>query len=781
MLTFEKVMDAPLEKLGTAAQDWGAMAKKLEELAESARNGMKAKAAQANWCGVEADVTREFVDKTVKEFDDAAKQAKGIYRALTEGHATFKRIRTQLRQTVEDAPAAGFLVDARGKVTAKPMDEAQAAYAAQNPEYQRTVQQHLGEWQRRIEELVDACDDADRSLSRMLRANVGDGRDFSAPKYTSMKSEQADHAAGLARKGRKLTHDELVELNDLLADNAKNPEFTTTFHEKLGPKGTLEFFGTMSTDTENWGKTDSQRLADVQELQRNLGLTLATATDPDHPRHLPDKFGQDLRRLGTERIPVFAGDTNAPFGYQLLGGIMRSGQYDKRFLVPVAEHAAQVHAKDPNLFASSANRLRNPFNPSGVNGSGYDPAVGFLEALGHSPEAAKEFFDPDRTPQAYDHDGTPKSGAADLGKAKDGTPITNYLDYFGNEQYEVVPDSRSGDPADLQRAKQYMPDALGHALEAATLGHAWDDPAPTLERDDTSAAIMKEVVSKYGGDPTLLSDQQALSDSVGRMGAGYIDDINNSLDGNDKGGPFAPKPGSTGHATFDGQETARLLSALGQYPDAYATLSAAEMAYTTSVLESQVRPDGSIDHAGAMEAARVGAEVHGILDQSRADQELAGQQAKQEEYQKAVEQRYNMIGTGTSAVIGAGASLIPGGGVVVPLAVEVGSGTLEALSGHILGDLAEAELKALQDEGEKTAEELRREIYRRGENMMTQPTRYFIDHHGLRSGADDDRVLEQLLVVARDGGYLTGSTRENRVGYGPQTPTPSPTPAGDGS
>ncbi|GGW31313.1 hypothetical protein GCM10010350_13510 [Streptomyces galilaeus] len=80
---------------------------------------------------------------------------------------------------------------------------------------------------------------------------------------------------------------------------------------------------------------------------------------------------------------------------------MRYGNYDARFLNLIAEHLAQLHQKDPYLFAGNKvvnSPFENPYNPSGVNGAGYDPATAMLEALGNSPEAAKKFFaDPPRT------------------------------------------------------------------------------------------------------------------------------------------------------------------------------------------------------------------------------------------------------------------------------------------------------------------------------------------------------------------------------------------------
>ncbi|WP_412077864.1 hypothetical protein ACLF6K_26985 [Streptomyces xanthophaeus] len=775
MLTYENVINAPVDKLQTAATDWKAMADKLDELAEVARNGMKAKADKAEWSGVTAGVGREFVTKTAKEFDDAAKEAKGVHKALTEGLAVFRSSKEQLKKIAgEEAPAAGFQVDAAGRVSAIPLaTEGDRNAARHDPDYQQSLRENRALWQQKIDAIIDNCDDVDQSLARMLGANVTDGHDFSGPKYGSLDAEQAGRATELAKKGRGLSHDELVELNELLADNAKVPEFSKNFYEALGPKGALEFFGFMSTDTYDYAKLDEQRQADVQELQRNLGLNLATATSSRSEPHLPDSFAQELRKLGTQHIPLVKYDQNPPYGYQLLGGIMRYGNYDPKFLVPIAEHATQIHAKDPDFFNSTRHLNgygKNMLNPSGINGAGYDPVVSFLEAMGHSPDAAKEFFNPDRKPHAYNQDGTEKSGPADLGKGADKKPVTSYLDFFGNEKYDYTIDMEGTNPDDLKKVQQYMPDALGHALEAATLGHAWDDPAPRLERDDTSASIMKEVVTKYGGDAGLLKAHGSLADSVGNMTAGYIDDVNHALTKNDPNTPFEPKD-PTGHVTLDRDEARKLLSALGQHPDAYATVSTAERVYSTSVLEAQVGPDGHIDRGAARETVRVGAEVQGMLDKSRADQVQENHVEKDEEYNKALEKRSAWIEFGTGAAIAAGVAFLPAtaavgaAAILVPLAVDVGSGALEQMAGQVVGDWSEAEQKKHEDDSKKELREQKSEIYRAGEETMQASSNSFINQYDLRNrDSDFAEDLRQAALL----GYATGSDREDQQGHDPE-------------
>ncbi|MEU9719076.1 hypothetical protein [Streptomyces sp. NPDC047976] len=779
MVTYENVLNAPIDKLATAVRDWQAMAAKLEELAEAARNGMKAKSDKAEWSGVTAGVARPFVDRTAKEFEDAAKEAEGVHRALAQGHDTFRSSRDRLRKIAEEeAPAAGFRVDGKGKVEALPLaTDADRHAARHDPDYQESLRVNRPRWQAEVDAAVDACDDVDRSLARLLGANLADDHDFTAPKYAGVTAEQAGRATDLARKGRDLSHAELAELNELLADNAAKPEFATAFYANLGPEGALRFFGTMATDTHPYGRLDEQRLTDVQELQKNLGLNLATATRSTAEPHLPDGYAQELRRLGTQQIPLGRYEQNPPFGYQLLGGIMRYGNYDPKFLVPIAEHATQIHAKDPGFFDRGrhlgAGPGRNLLNPSGVNGAGYDPVVGFLEALGHSPAAAAEFFDPERPLHAYAPDGSVRSGAPDLGKDAKGRQVAGYLDFFADEGYRSTTDTTGTSPADLAKARTYMPDALGHALEAAALGHAWDDPAPELHRTEAGARVMEAAVLTYGGDAGLLKHQEGLADSVGRMTAGYIDDVNRALDGKGDQSVFAPgADGRQAHATFERGEARDLLAALGQHPDAYATVSTAERVHTASVLESRTVHDGTVDQGRARSVVRTGAEVQGILDESRAEQVRAAGEKEHAAYEKAHERSSHWVEFGTTAAIAAGVAFLPAtaaaagaAAVVVPLAVDTGSGAVGQAASGVIGEWSDEAKEKHKDGVAGQAHASNKAMFQAGEHSAEAPMRQFAERHGIDLNGDFGNDLAESVRV----GYVSGNSVARQQGHEAQT------------
>ncbi|MGW8489789.1 hypothetical protein [Streptomyces sp. NPDC055886] len=721
MLKYEDIMDAPLGKLKEAADDWSEMVTKLQRLAEVANDGMKVKADKAEWEGANAGVTRGFIGKTAKEFKDAVAEAKGVKLVLEDAHTAFRKAKDDLVNIREvEGREAGIHVDAKGKVTARnPVSENNAA--RHDPDFTEFLQQerkNIESWQKKIDLIVDNCNDTDVALRNALEANVTEGKDFSSPKYKNLDQEEAARAVDLARKGRDLTHTQLEALNELLRDNAKSPEFAKGFYEKLGPEKALAFFGQLATDTHKGVSADGERLKDVQALQKNLGLNLATASQD---KAFTAEWGPELRKMGTERFPLAKNDSGGPFGYQLLGGIMRYGNYDAKFLNPMAEHVVQLRQKDPDLFYASKGvpgGPENPYNPSGFNGSGYDPVNSMLEALGHSPEAAKQFFSD--KPTAYNEDGTRGRGDADLGEG-----IKSYLDFFQNEEYDPFIDITGHNPDDAKKATQYMPDALGRALEAATTGHAWDDPSPTLKRDEVTTGIMKNVIDSYGGDSGLRDRHESMKDSLARMGAAYIDDLNYSTynfggygDAVGRDELFMSRKGSE-RTDFGGDAALRFMTAVAADDEGYRTLSSAQQVYQASGLRSF--GDNSED---ALAFGGNATKVHGILDESRSfgirDDFANNEDAKNLAMEKSAEWRKAGVSGAVTAVVGVGSAVVlgPAAGVVaavaVPLVMEAagsavntqyGTDTLEYLkeSEYNNDDQALTSIETESTQGERSA------------------------------------------------------------------------------
>lgn len=780
MLKFEDIVDAPVGKLQAAVDDWADMVTKLDRLAEDARNGMKAKADKADWEGVNAAVSKGFIGKTANEFKDAAAEARGVKAIMEDACAAIKKARADLMSIRDDeGPKAEIHVDAKGKVSARyPVEDDYAA--RHDPDFHKLLKKQeaaVKSWQAKIDLIVDNCYDTDVAFKNALEANVTEGKGFQAPKYSKLDQEEAARAAALAAKGRDITHTELQALNELLHDNGKSQDFAQDFYQKLGPEKSLAFFGQLSTDTYDYATLDKQRLKDVQSLQKNLGLNLATASND---KNFTAEWGPQLRKLGTERIPLSRYDTAGPFGYQLLGGIMRYGNYDAKFLNPIAEHVAQLHQKNPDMFGRNRqvnSRFKNPFNPSGMDGSGYDPTVSMLEALGHSPEAAKNFFTDD--PTAYNEDGTiDKDASVNLGKDKAGDSITNYLDFFGNEKWQSFGDVDSLDPKEQERSLTYMPDALGHALESATLGYPYHSPNADVSRDADNAGVMRRVMEKYGEDAGLLKQQEAMSDSLGNMGSGYIDDINWSLEQNNPDSVFFPGVKNSGHLDFSdvsdeeyGRGVARkFLSTLGQHPDSYATLSNAEQIYASGALEAQAGPDG-IAKGAARAVIGVGSEVQGMLDQSRADQVEAEGVKKHEDYEKAVEARSGWIEFGTGVGLAAGVAFMPevaavgAAATLITLGSDTAHGAVEHVIGQFIGDVLENSVDKEKEKVEDLTHDDKVKIFQAGESMAEAPMEGFMRRHNISIRSEFGRDL----IDSMGDGYGKGNDRARQQGSSSET------------
>lgn len=746
-------VEVDLGKLGTAVADWKSAVDKLKTAAENARTGMQAKSDKARWAGVNATVTRGFVTKTTKEIADLHTEANSIYQVLEDAHTELASLQKQIRAAHTEVQKWGISVQDYGDGTVR------CVY----PHIRGDVDVHTkeenearDELEGRITRILSHASEIDASVTRALGKSHGsDSHNAGHSSYESLDEAQVERAAELAKLGPKMTDTQLTELNSIMKWNAKDADFSTGFYKSLGgPEKTLEFYGRMSLDgTEG---DDKERLALTRQLQRNMGTALASATDPDNKPHLPASWGTEFRKLGTQPIDLQLGAPNSPYGYQILGGLLRYGNYDARFINPIAEHVVQLHHKDPDFFMRnkpSGVDLDLGYNPSGKVGAGYDPLTSVLEGLGHSPEAAKKFFSDDMTPTVYNEDGTVKKGA---------TLDYNYYDELTKKDFNWPGDSLVHPGSDeAAHARDGGPDALGHALEAATLGYAYDDPTPTLSRDATSAAIMEKVAQTYG-DPENVKDP--LSDSLGRMGAGYIDDLNWGLNENRDDSLFAPK-NPDGHAQFGSSNAIKFLSSIGQHPDAYSEVSVAQQIYGTSGLEAQVQGDHT-NQPHAREIVRTGAEIQGILDQSRADQVQAEGLAKDAAYNKSLQEKTDWIKFGAGVAVAGGAAFLPPvaavgvAGTLIPVFTDAGQGALTQQIGSVIGDSAEThQMDSAQD-----IQQQRDAIFGAGKSAAGSPMEQFIEkYHIVR----DDEGFGQDLEDALEVGYMKGINGENQRGVLP--------------
>ncbi|WP_326588278.1 hypothetical protein [Streptomyces sp. NBC_01294] len=716
-LGFDDVLHAPLGKLKDAVTDWSQMATKLEELGKLARDGMKAKADKADWAGVNASVTQPFIGKTAKEFDDAVQAAKGVHRILEQSHTTFEKAKANLKRVVdEEAPSRQVTVGADGSVRASsPLSESVGRAGRNDPDYKdllRKEQSNVTYIANRIRIALEEANEADQDIARTLRANLGDDpHNFSAPKYASTDAMNADRAVTLARKGDKMTDQELKDLQKLLHEHRASPEFTTAFYEGLGAKPSLAFFAdlTMKTEGDSKVRTDS-----LKALQQDLGFSLATATDPDNPTHLSEKWQTDLRKAGAGTIDVYPSRNASynPYGYQVLGNILRYGSYDHRFLTPVAEHAAQMQARNPGIWKHMPQNqpyIGINLNPAGTDGSsGFNAMTGILEALGHSPEASKDFFDGKMTPYSSDgqkmdrayFDREYKGGFSysqlvefNLRETGDGIVLegltgpkgkTVYPDYFEmltdknqwfDDRSATHPEIGDGDAQEAwkkaaEKATAAGPDALGHALESAVSGRAYDDvrtDVKPLPHSEEQANLMHRVVEKFGGEGNDLisvtgEDDKKKSgvfmpmrDSLGNMTAEYMRDFQKAMgpDGIETFGADA------GLRDLGGSELPKFLGSVARDPDAYGAIINAQQATTADLLGDVAKKYGEGGPQHNLGDARhevttyaaPGGEIAGIASQARVDAVYRDETAGDSEFNQGLQDGTKWIERGFGLAI----------------------------------------------------------------------------------------------------------------------------------
>ncbi|MDV9197692.1 DUF6571 family protein [Streptomyces sp. Wh19] len=665
MLTFDDVVNAPVGKLKEAADDWSEMVTKLEKLADDARQGMKAKSDKARWQGVNSDVTKPFIGKTAKEFEDAGAQAKGIKLLLADAHTSFKTAKDALvRIRDEEGPAAGIHVDAKGKVTPRRDLESDIA-ARHDPYYSEALRKQndaVSSWQRKIDRIVEDCSDADESLKRALAANVKDDHNFTAPKYKSLDAEQVDRALGLMKKvtgdgGTARNVAALRELEDLLDDNRNDPEFAPDFYRKLGAEGTLESYMKMSLDATSLGPAGQDRANMVRNIQSDMGAMLGLATKTSTPDHLGTGWTTQLMKAGHKQIDVPGAGFAKLYGYQALGALLREGTYDKSFLLSVGRDMVAMDKKNPDIWHDSLpSDQKMLINLDETGGKGFNPLTGLMQAMSNNPEASAAFFD-EPLREDSNKDGIVTTDDAAL-KGKKAQDVVDYmLDKKPmDDWYDTV---TGGEQSPGQTA-------MGNALEAAVTGRVpGDEGAPPVEHGKHMSSVMEKVVAKIGAEPELVAEDgrlNGLTQNFGNMAAEYMPDLQATAEN----GANQIKPFGT-PAEFKKDEMAFFLGAVGQDPQAYGAITNAQQAYTTALVSDVFQHlDKHSDIGEAVRnAVHPGGEIAGIMTEARAQGIYEAQVAEDKEYNESVAENAKWTNRIIDAVGGKYVEMLPAGGDVV--------------------------------------------------------------------------------------------------------------------
>ncbi|MCX5382163.1 DUF6571 family protein [Streptomyces sp. NBC_00083] len=679
MLTYADVLNAPVDKVKTAVDDWSEMATRLRRLAGEAHDGMRAHAERASWAGVNAGVTRDFITRTAKEFDDAAKEAAGVHQVLLDGYGAFKKAKDELQSIVDEAGRSGIAIDASGTVTARhPLQDDVAA--RHDPDYPQALEKQtsaIEAWQKRVTAAVETCADADESLRLALSGNVTDAHDFSAPKYASLADEEAARAADLAKKvtgpgGTARNVEALKQLQELMDDHRGEPGFATSFYRRMGAEGTLEFYSRLSLDATGLGPAGADRAASVLRIQDDMGPMLGLATNPRTPGHLDANWTLDLMRAGRKPMDVsrFAGVTTKVYGYQALGALLRHGTYDREFLLPVARDMVGFEHQNPKAF-QQAMPYNNAmaFNLDKDGGRGFDPLTGLMTAMSNNPQVASEFFN---EPVRQDSDG---NGII----TKDDKPVTVKDDKGVSSSLGMVDYLLDKDPADdwydtprgTGAASTPFQSAMGNALEAAVTGRTpGDTDAKPVQHTAAMSHVMEKVVEKIGSDPGLVKEGDdgtpgKLSGLVGHFGdmaAEYMPDLQAiSENGAQQAKPFGVL------AEFKMGNVGRFLAAVAQDPGAYGAITNAQQAYTTLLVRDVFAHPELHGHdvgEAVRNAVHPGGLIAGMMAEARVEAVWEKHAAEDEEFNKAIEDKSKWTNRIIDSFGGKYIELLPAGDAV---------------------------------------------------------------------------------------------------------------------
>ncbi|MFI6550962.1 hypothetical protein ACIBO9_47755 [Streptomyces prunicolor] len=592
-------------KLGEAITDWEQMTTKLATLKEDAERNLKGKADKANWSGVNATVTREFVDKTAAEFADAHTQADSIAKILADTRGELIGFRTQLNDAITRASQQNLSVIDTGDGTFTVAGNTRPDWAS-DPSGKTGVtdQGTVDDFRDEIQGILTKATQSDQSAAKVLRLLV-DGAEYGFADASYADRDEAAKAVAAAEKLAKMAKDPAdMNLDDIATFNRTMEKyhgdslFAEQFATRLGARGTLQFWTEMASV--HAGARGSE-LATMKDLQANMSLTLATASFSDS-----DAMRDWKKDLVAERNTNFrAADSPNPvgaLGSQVISSLMRKGEYDTEFLDDYREQLfkadkAAGDAGTRDLWVKGYDAVDLVFG----DGNGRDPLEGLFDGLSHNPEAAEHAFE----------------SKSDL-------------------------DHMLGTTAYTDRGE-----SLGRALEAAVTGVADGDtttkaPGHSVAQVQIMANIMK-AVAQPGGGADLVSN--GLGDSFGDMAAAYMPEISQALAGPHANTVFLTN--SEWPDAFQGEhvpDVVRFLSATSADPAGRAGIIYGESIYTGSLLESHLADPSLFDGPREQVLADIGKNagvIEGIVGHSVADSDVKAAVDGETDYNNALTQKGN--------------------------------------------------------------------------------------------------------------------------------------------
>ncbi|BBC32526.1 hypothetical protein SGFS_038200 [Streptomyces graminofaciens] len=766
MLNYQTLIEANFSELSEAVARWKKLPESFKTVSGRYASTVEKDLEGSDWEGEAATAAVKQLKQVEQQINSAADEAQDIFKLLDNAHEIFTQAQSKLKSLKHDIESDKYLsIKPTGEVYFDPPEDTPTEHiAALNKGYQETLQAYRAS----IQGHLAAAQEADEALHWALNQDHN-GREsgFDSDYY---------HSIADAKKGREQAEKDLKELkkltdskselalagaydsvdpatlrriDTLLKRHEGDPYFTEKFATGLGGKGTIELWTRIADRQQTGGEQTKASAA----IQKSLSYTLATASHSDSSAM--EKWKKDVIALGDKQVEYTAWGTateqKGPYGFQVMSSLMHYGTYDKDFLNDYGHELfsyEKSHKEKPeDLWRAENDEFPNlNFGPG--SDYGQDPVSGYMEALGHNPEAAKELF---------------YSKGWDADDKVD--PDLKYL-MSDREWPNANPFAKNN--------RGYGYDELGHALEAATLGIPYDQPGLGLNRDNTTANIMEQVTRIVSGEEGFIKDKPGIGNSLAKMGAGYIDDLDWSMSnfGDTQDGQArrddAFNHRGDGHINLAHNTALGFLSELGTYAGSYEIISAAQQEYTIGALKSHPEPNESL--ALAIET---GSKVHGALDQARLTDINSTYKQGTDDYSDALADACEWKKHGVSQLIGTGVALavLPFGGpaaatgaaavaqFVVPTLIESGGATLETSMGLDIDQQVRDQEDAYNDKMDKEEAMTKDKFAALGYSRVTSPLEAYIAvHPELEDSAWHNSVKQRV-----QSGYVWGDTESDQV------------------
>lgn len=534
MPTYHEIMTTDLSALTTAADKWTGMAGEFSKQEKAYEREVQGITLERTWIGQSADAANAQFRVMLNEYRAAQTQAKAIASLLRDAHTQFTEFKSKLQTVKADALKADMLISDAGRVTfdmASLSEGSRAAYR-HDPDYQKSVRDAVGSWQRAIDRLVAQTSDADAGVEIALKAVVKDTdatdgtRDgFNAKALGDIETYELRNTEAIAERlldGKKVSDADLAEMDRAMRDQAGDKVFAQSLLNKLGPDGIVKLSDVMSDRERDGGSSAGQ----YTKLLGGLANTVATATQvpgsmadagPGSAKYQawlnsPDgafykNFTEGLKEAGAKN---FDSKTNPMYGYRPFVEMMtRADQpFDDQFLNQLGHDMIAAEKDNRTIFEQWGGNHRE---------GRADALDSLLGVMSKNPDASTAFFDP---------------------KMEHGQAHLDYLVGNGDDAREWPKLNIVAGPRLIIEDDPLSRHGLGLALEAGATG---EEPGTPLGKpgphSEGQARVMQGIIATLDQGTKGDTVSEGLKAPLGRVLTDYTQDTHAILGGYAPGTP----------------------------------------------------------------------------------------------------------------------------------------------------------------------------------------------------------------------------------------------------